>query len=228
MTKALAPTTADLKKLLDAKDGDYVAAYNQLVKSVGAELGAVHKRSTIGDRKKRWTEAVEKMDRGALAKVNKLMSTYLRKVRAQTIGLNAEPRLMTEIEADDLMEEYLALRDISEFLEVRKDEFIRQAVFAHLDIEGKDSGRIETNLGHDFCRDAVADADPILDEDALRELLTDKQRARVFVEKVTVTEEIDIKALVEEVGLELLRDYLQPGKPRSARFIVRPSKPTTK
>ena len=226
MTKALTPTTANLKTLLDSNEGDYVALYNRLVKSVGEELSAVTKRSTIADRKSRWTQAVEKMDRGALAKINKLMTTYLKKVRGQTIGLNEEPRLLTDTEADDLMEEFLALRDISEFLEVRKDEFIRAAVFAHLDIEGKDSGRVLTSLGHDFCRDAVSDADPKLDEDALKEDLTPEQIAAVFKQKVTVTEEVDLEALMKTVDLELIRKHLAPGKPRSARFAVRASKPT--
>lgn len=228
MTKALTPTTADLKALLDANEGDYVALYNNLVKSVGAELGAVTKRSTIADRKARWTDAVAKMDRGALAKINKLMTTYLKKVRGQTIGLNEEPRLLTEVEADDLMEEFLALRDISEFLAVRRDEFIRTAVFAHLDIEGKDSGRITTTLGQDFYRDTVADADPTLDEEGLKEALGPEKAALVFKEKITVTEELDIEALMKLGDLELVRDYLQPGKPRSARFGIRPTKPDTK
>ena len=227
MTKSLTPTTADLKALLDANEGDYVAAYNRLVKSVGEELTAVTKRSTIADRSKRWYDAVKSSDRGALAKINKNMKTYLQKVRAQTIGMNEEPRLLTETEADDLMEEFLALRDIQEFLTVRKDKFIREAVFAHLDIEGKESGRVETTLGHDFCRDAVSDADPDLDREALKADLTPEQVAQVFKEKVVVTEEIDYEALMKLVDLETLRTHLKPGKPRSARFAVRASKATT-
>jgi hypothetical protein len=237
MTKAIAKT--DLAALLEHADGSYVA-WSDLVKAVGADLKAKQPRSTILERQKRWTAALEAgQKRGPLAEINAKLQGFMRAIRAQTIGTNPEPRKKTSTEADDLMSAFLDLRDITEFLTAYKDQVVRPAVFAHLDVEAaeageahpeKTSGRVVTTLGMDFCRDALED-DVVVDEDGLREALGAELASEVFTEKVVVTTTLDTEALMRKAAADprlmaLIAEYLV-SKPRTARFTTRASKPAT-
>jgi hypothetical protein len=235
MTKSLAPTTADLKALLDA-EGDYVAAYNALVKSVGAELTATAKRSTIGDRLDAWRKGVVgKLDRGVVAKMNKMMTEYPKVVRAQTVDLS-EPRLLDQTEIDAVTNEALRIRDLIEVLTARKDFFVRAAVNGHVDTEAAAagdefpeyaSGRLTSTLGYDLCREA---GDPVgavkLDEDGLVENLPDEVVSAVVDEEVVVTRTVNISKLMEAAAkdpslMPVIQAHLVNGKPRLPRHVIR-------
>ena len=239
MTKTIAKT--DLQELLAAADGDYVGAWNKLVESVGAELTATAKRSTIADRKERWLKGVVgKIDRGLVAKLNKLMTNYPKIIRSQTIDL-AEPRILAQDEIDTLMAEALDRRDIIEALEARKNGYIRHAVDGHLDTEAAEagdefpefaSGRVVSTLGFDFAREAGDPVGtPVLNEEKLAEglgeLADEVFETRVVTTKVLDTEKLMKLAAANPELMLVISDALEPGKPRKPRHVIRATQPTT-
>ena len=240
MAKQLAKT--DLAEILAATDGNYVAAYRRLVAKVDEEQIAATPRPTVALRKERWRNALETMDRGVLAKINKTMSGYLKLVRSQTITSTEDPRAVTEEEAEDLAGEFIALRDIEEFLKVRRD-WIKAVVFAHLTEEfaeqGEEfpehvNGRLITSQG-DFCREATGRVDPDLDEEVLAELLGDDWEDVCTVEIIPEvrTHKLDIEKLMKKAEtnpaiLEDVRAALKPGKFKLGRMVFRPSESTEK
>ena len=235
MAKQLAKT--DLADVLALADGSYVEAYHKLVAKIDEEAVASSKRSTVADRKARWAKALSTMDRGVLAKINKTMSGYLKLVRAQPVAFSEEPRAVTEEEAESLAGEFIALRDIEEFLKVRRG-WIKDVVFAHLTEvfaeEGEEfpehvPGRLVTSLG-DFAREAVGRMDPDLDEDVLAELLGDDWED-ICDEEVVVTRKLNIEKLMKKAEsnpaiLEDVRSALKPGKFKSGRMVFRPTQTT--
>jgi hypothetical protein len=239
MTKSLAKT--DLAALLAAADGSYVEAYNRLVAKVEAEVIATSRRSTVADRKDRWSKALATMDRGVLAKINITMKGYLGQVRKQTITAAEEPRQITDEEATALMGEYLALRDIDEFLKVRR-EFMKQVIFTHLTEsfaeDGEEfpehlNGEIEVaELGHKFVRQGTGRKDPVLDEDALAEKLGDAwddvTEIEIIPEQITRRLSVERLMKVAETNpaiLEQVRKALTVGEWKNPSFVVRPITP---
>ena len=235
MTNTAQIAKTDLKALLSAVDGNYVEAYNRLVSAVADEAIVGSKRATVADRKNRWSKALAKMDRGLLAKINKTMSTYLRVVKAQTITESDAPRQLTEVEAADLMGEYLALRDITEFLATRKD-FMKTAVFAHLTEafaeQGEEfpehvNGSVEVpELGFKFCRERTGRTDPTLNEETLKELLGDDFDS-IFDVEIKEVRTLNVEKLMKLGRLEEVRAALtfDKGEWKSPAFIVRPITP---
>jgi len=236
-TKQLAKT--DLKALLAAVDGSYVEAYKRLMAATEAEIIAVSKRSTKADRRDRWSKALAKLDRGALAKINKQMQTYLRVVRNQTITAAEEPRALTEPEAQDLMGEYLALRDITEFLDVRK-AFMKSVVQAHVAEEAAAAGEafphnvngsIEVPaLGQQFCIEGSGWKPVTPDHDKLQEIFADVWDEITDVEIIPeqVVRTLNIEKLMATGRLEDIRKALpEELEPKTQRFVVRPIPPIT-
>ena len=125
-------TETGLAELLAAAKGDYVAVLNQVKEEAKAQDLAKAQRSTVAYRQQVWANAIAKLDRGLLARINKTMQTYLRVVKKNAPVTSAEgPRLLEAEEANGLMTEFLAMRDIEEFVKVRRED-IRRAVFGHL------------------------------------------------------------------------------------------------
>lgn len=212
------------------------ASYAQIVEKVKNDPQATEekKRSNLATRKAALVEAVAKSDRKVLARLRAGMRRY---VSGMADVEMTEPRVLTPTEAQDLMTEYLSRKEIDEFLASRKDT-IRDLVFAAIDEELRAKGVDEpesTNgsiyvpeLDKRFCKEGAGYKPPTLDLKRLKALLGDDAQS-VFVEKVvpaTTVEELDEDALGRLIMdkpevLERVRESLNPGQLKSARFTVR-------
>lgn len=230
---------SDLKTLLKKAGGDYVATYEGIIAEEKAKAVARAPRSTVESRKLAWKDAVAKLDRGLIAKINKTLSGYIRLVKANAEVTSAEtPRILDEAEAQSLMQEYLDLKTIEEFVKSRYEQ-IRRAAFGSmtesLAADGEEfpehiNAIIEIEeLGQKFCREGTGRKDPELDEDLLKELLGDKRWKAVSVEEVIPAQtytHLDMDKLMElarkePAVLELIRDALEVGDWKTPRLSVR-------
>jgi len=213
---------ADLKTVLSKKGGTYVLSYDEFVAEQEARAIARQPRSTIESRKEAWKRAVAKLDRHMMARANKILSGYVKKVRFNSVITSAEPHVLEESEAFDLMGEYLDLKTIEEFVKARYEE-IRQTVFGSMTEELAKEGEefpehvnhaIEVeDLGQKFCREATGRLDPQLDEERLAELLGEDRWLEVTTEEeipATVVTRLDYDKLMglvrrEPAVMEMLR-----------------------
>lgn len=229
----------DLKALLKQVDGRYVATFEGLVAEEKARAVARAPRSTVDSRKLAWKEAVAKLDRGLIAKINKTLSGYTKLVRANAEVTSAEkPRILDEDEAQSLMQEYLDLKTIEEFVKSRYEQ-IRRTAFGSMTeskaAEGEEfpehvNADIEVEeLGQKFVREGTGRKDPALDEDILESLLGDERWQAVTVKEHVPAQtftRLDMDKLMElarkePAVLELIRDALQEGDWKSPRLSIR-------
>ena len=232
-------TETGLAELLAAAKGDYVAVLNQVKEEAKAQDLAKAQRSTVAYRQQVWANAIAKLDRGLLARINKTMQTYLRVVKKNAPVTSAEgPRLLEAEEANGLMTEFLAMRDIEEFVKVRRED-IRRAVFGHLTEsfagQGEDfpehiSGSLEVpehNLR--FSREGAGRQDPDLNEDALKERLGEELFNKITTTTVIPAQEItkvSVEKLMELASedpsvMEAVRESLVLGDWKNPKLYVR-------
>lgn len=191
-------------------------------------------KNTIATRKAALKKAVADLDMERLGALGRKMSGYIDKISTPDV---VEPRPLTPLEAFNLMEEYADLREISEFLVVRR-ETMKDLVFGAIDAENSAKGLDPevTNgeipvpgLGKSFRKEGAGRTDPDLDEKKLMKVLDPEDVAKVFREEVvpattiTVLDEERLLRLAQEKPevMEKIRDALVPGKPKSPRFVVR-------
>lgn len=209
---------------------------NMLGNLTKVETPEESKKTTIDSRKSEWKEAVESLDVDRLLEVQQEMDSFIDKVRVLSKKDSDEIEL-SKAEAKDLMTEHLSNKHITEFLEARQamvKEMVFQVIDERLRKEGVENpsvvnGEIQVpELGKVFRKEGAGLKPPSLDMAKLRELLGDR------VEEVTVrktipehvVEEVDEDLLVElaqkdESIMEAIQEAAVPGKPKSARFVVR-------
>lgn len=189
--------------------------------------------STVSARKAALRESLESFDVDRLLELQTEMSRFVDLV---TLELG-EDALLPDVAKLTLMQQFLAKRDIKEFIEV-VEEKIKAFVFAHIEAEyqaaGEEdpanlNGRIEVPaLGKVFCKEAAGYTDPALNEDVLRQTLPPEVVAKVFTTReVVVTEHTfslsALMAVVEENPdlMVLVGDALDPSVPKPGRLNVR-------
>lgn len=162
-----------------------------------------------------------------------LMSSF---IDLATLDLG-DLELMTESQAHTLMTQFLAQRDIGEFMDVCRDR-IKEVVFDHLNAEfalaGEEdpssvNGSIEVpSLGKRFAREGAGYNDPSVNEVLLAEVLGDKID-EVYIEEVIPEQRVRKLSLDKLMDLidqdpkvmEKVREALIPGTPKTARLVVR-------
>ena len=209
---------------------------NMLGNLTKVETPEESKKTTIDSRKSEWKEAVESLDVDRLLEVQQEMDSFIDKVRVLS-KKDSDKIELSKAEAKDLMTEHLSNKHITEFLEARQamvKEMVFQVIDERLRNEGVENpsvvnGEIQVpELGKVFRKEGAGLKSPSLDMAKLRELLGDR------VEEVTVrktipehvVEEVDEDLLVElaqkdESVMEAIQEAAVPGKPKSARFVVR-------
>jgi len=190
-------------------------------------------KNTVATRKAALKKAVAELDMERLGVLGRRMASYIDKVCTPDI---VEPRMLTELEAFSLMEEYIDQREIAEFLTTRR-ETMKELVFGAIDAEntakGFDpeitNGEIPVpGLGKVFRKEGAGRSEPDFDEKKLRKLLGDRAD-RVYREEIIPeqrTEVLDEEALLrlaqeDPSVMEVIRESLIPGKPKNPRFVVR-------
>lgn len=191
----------ELRNLLASVDGNYVAAYDQLVgEETRRKALAEAPRATLEHRRQVWRAAVAKLDRHLLARMNKTLRGYMTMVRRNAaITASDEPRILTDAEAHDLMVEHLDMKEIEVFVATRRDD-IRRTVFGHLtesfaaageeDPENINGSIDVPELGKRFCREGTGRKDPEIDEDRLRELLGEDAWSLVTETEIIPAQEV--------------------------------------
>lgn len=229
----------EVSRLLKAAGGSYVRAYESLVRQAESEVSRPS-RSTVADRQKGWRDALAKMDRHRLADLRKRMAGYVSLIKGHELAFDEGPRPLEKQEQVQLMEEFLAFREIDEFLKVRR-EWIRSAVFSHITetlaaVTGDDgspvypnpdmeNGRIEVpEVGKAFVREGCGPRDPDLNEDLLRAQLGEETWAsvcEVHVEQRFSPEKLMKLAERDPSVLEKVKDCFVDAGWKSPRFVVK-------
>ncbi|QIG58354.1 hypothetical protein SEA_SKOG_202 [Gordonia phage Skog] len=230
--------SSDLRDILSAHDGDYAAAYREIVRAAKAADVARAPRSTVTSRRKAWEKAIKVLDRTKLAVANKTLQGYVRKVRANSEITHADPHILDVAEADALMEEFLDLKQIEDFIKARYGQ-IREAVFGSITEEAlarkaefpeHENGVVKApGTGKQFTREGAGRKDPVLNEEKLAALV-----GADTWKDVTVTEQIPAQTVVKldmdlllaaartrpEI-MECIRESLDPGAWKTPRLQVR-------
>lgn len=213
--------------------GSYVSALEWLVKDEDRRKHVARIKDTVATRKQKLREAMASSDPEVLVPLQEKMQDYVDAVAKVEMG---EPRHLTEDEARDLMREYIDRREIDEFLTTRR-EAMKDIVFTAIDFDLQEKGMDpETTggeiavpeLGKVFRKEGAGRGEPSLDEKKLRKLLgprIEKVYRSELIPAQTV-EVLDEQALMElaqddPTVMEAIRESLVPGKPKSARFVVR-------
>ncbi|QDF18628.1 hypothetical protein SEA_PUPPER_142 [Gordonia phage Pupper] len=235
-TGELAPQA--LKDILSKHEGDYAAAYREIVKQAKTADVAQAPRSTVATRRKAWEKAIKVLDRTKLATANKTLQGYVRKVRANSEITHADPHVLTADEANALMVEFLDLKQIEEFIKARYGQ-IREAAFGSITEEAlargaefpeHENGFVKAPAtGKQFTREGAGRKDPVLNEEKLAALVG----AETWKD-ITVTEHIPAQTVVKldmdlllaaartrpEI-MECIRESLDPGAWKTPRLQVR-------
>lgn len=225
---------AELAKLISAARPEHPPAEKSL--------------TTVASRKLQMRLALEEYDVDRLLELQQTMTAFVDLVtRTNTIISNdndASPVLDGE-QAKDLMLRYLERREIDEFLTTVKD-IIRESVFAHIDAvltadgvedAANTNGTLEIpELGQKFSREGAGYQDPKLDEARLKKLLGDRwddicddidipeQVIPAHTEKVLSLEKALKLSRKDPAVMEILRDCIIPGAPKTPRLWVRAMK----
>ncbi len=235
MASTIATTESDLKSILAAHGDQYVLAYDAIKEQVVADArtARVTNRSA---RVEAFKQAVARRDRGALAKANKLFQGYMRKVRvnAELSENMDEPRVLSTVEARNLMDEMLDIKEGKDTLAAREEE-VKRLAFNHLTEQfaaaGEENphlvnGSIDVpELGHRFSREGAGPGEAKLNEKSLRFLVGEDVWGQITTQ--VTTEVLDMGKLMAEatrhpVLLEHLRNSLQVGDDKLGRLNVRP------
>lgn len=234
MTSNLVET--DIRAILATADGNYVAAYDQIVGEVDKE----QRSNQIVNRKARveaFKAGIAENPRKTIAAMNKLFTDLPKKVRKNAaLSENDEPRQLTVVEASNLMDEILAIKKAKDDLTAREEE-IKRLAFGHMTeqfaADGEDfpehvNGSIDVpEHSHRFAREGAGRKDPSLDEKVLRSLVGDVVWAQISDREVEITETVNIGKLMaraahEPALLESVRRALKVGEWKSSRLNVRP------
>lgn len=226
-------TNEELTALI-ASGATYAQVLQRVLENEDRRTAFPRQRSSLAARKAAFAKAVTNNDTTVLQAIRRRMKKYIGRIAHVQMD---EPRVLTPVEAFELMGEHIDLVSIQEFLASRKDT-IKELVFASMDAKLA-AGGIDNPSAHNsaipvaelhriFKREGAGYSPPSLDEGKLRLLLGD-DADKVFDEvEVPATSylELDHERLIKlaqerpEV-MEMIRESLVPGKERSARFVVR-------
>ena len=205
----------------------------RLFDKAGAAVAVRVQRSTVTARKAELLKDLGELNATRLGELKEKMAGFIDLI---TLSFG-EAELLTEDQAELLMTQFLARRDVSEFMDVCQ-MLIKETVFNSLDAEFAAQGEDEPSLvngcievpalGKKFCREAAGPGDPKVDEDLLRQALG-AQWTEVYVETVipeTRVQTLDMDKLMALVDsdpavMEKIRDALVPGQPKPGRLFVR-------
>ena len=194
---------------------------------------AKRQSSTVAARKAALMADLADFNVGRLETLKEQMGSFVDLI---TLGLG-DVEVMTTAQAHTLMLQFLAQRDIAEFMAVCRDR-IKELAFVHLDAEFADQGEEDPSsingsidvpsLGKRFSREGAGYADPTVNEALLKAALGD-QWEQVYVRTVvpeTVVYSLSMEKLMDLVDgdpaiMEKVRDALTPGAPKTARLFVR-------
>lgn len=217
---------------LAALEGNFAKQFEEAVSEVSTKSVDASRRNTIAERKTEWAEAVAKLDVEQLAKLDATMSEYIDNL--VTLPTDA-PAALKPTEAKSLMQEYLRLETIAEFMDVRRAT-MKLLVFAHLDETvgpGENGAIVVTELGKQFKREGAGQGDPSLDMEELERLLGPDMEGLYdvveFPEEIIpahterVFSEARLIAMVQNQPekMEALKEAILPGKVKTPKFIVR-------
>lgn len=174
--------TNEVRELLKESGGSYVEAYRMLVAKREEEAIAAE-RTTVAQRKQRHITAIKQGDQDALDSLNEKFVSALETIRENQIS-TAPGKQLTHEEAVGLMQEWLDQRDMAELLAARL-LMIKEAVDNHItavnDQDGLDNPEHHNGsltvpeLGHRFTKERTGRKDSKVNENKLRELLTDEE-----------------------------------------------------
>lgn len=215
--------------------GDYARALGTILREADIAVADKVVGKNKAQRKAALAKAVANYDVETLAPLQELMQNYVDNIARIEL---TEARELTVEEKRLLMTEHESLKPIQEFLESRRDD-IREMAFAGIDAElaaggvenpATTSGKlVVAELGKKFCKEGAGYKDPSLDHKKLLKLLGDDAKKVVKVEHVPATtvttfSEEKLMELAQEKPevMELIRQALIPGAPKSPRFQVRP------
>lgn len=232
MTNAAVALT-DLQNYL--AEGDYTKALGTILRQADAVVAEKSVGKNKEQRKAALAKAVRNYDVETLAPLQELMQNYIDKMARIELE---EPRELTVQERRELMAEHEAMKPIAELLDARRDA-MKEISFASIDAalaaEGVEdpattSGKlVVAELGKKFCKEGAGYKDPSLDHKKLLKLLGEDAKKVVKVEHVpattvtTFSEEMLMKLAQEKPEvMELIRQSLIPGAPKTPRFTVRP------
>lgn len=201
--------------------------------------------ATVASRKLVMRQALEGYDVERLLKLQETMAAFVDLITTSSLLKEDAEVVLNGEQAVDLMSRYLEQREIDELMGVVK-ELIRETVFNHLDVVlnadgAKDpantNGSLEVpELGRKFCREGAGYKAPSLDEGRLEELLADRwdevcddinipeQIIPAHTDKVLSIEKALKLGRKDPAVMEILRDCVVPGTPKTPRLVVRTMK----
>jgi len=213
-------------------EAQYASQLQSTINEVATASVDATRRRTVAARKKEWATAVASLDLETLTKVETMMTEYVDKI--VTIE-TTDPRELEHSEAVSLMAEHDRMRDITEFLDTRR-EAIKTLVFAHLDktVGPGENGALKIpEMRRVFKREGAGQPDPQLNIEELVRLLgpeanrvfdvVDVPEVVVPAHTETVFSEEKLMRLIQEdpSKMELLKKAIVPGKPKTPRFVPR-------
>jgi hypothetical protein len=237
MTETTEIVATELRTLLANAGGDYVRAYDALVAAETTKV-LVAKKTTVEHRKQAWRNALAKKDKGVLATAYTVMRGYVAKARKNAPVVDAEPSVLDENEALNLMSQFIDLRNIEVMVKADR-EAIKERVMASmtedLAAQGEEfpehvNASIDVpQLGYRFAREGTGRQDPGVDEAKLAGLLGDDlwhQVTTVEIIPERKVRKLDIGLVMEAARqdpsiLEKLRNSLKVGGWKSPSFTIR-------
>ena len=178
-------TPSDVKSLIK-EAGSYVDAYRLLVARREEEAIAVE-RTTVAQRKQAHVNAIRQDDALFLEEMDAKFVSALEQIRSNEIA--TEPGKMLSLEeAVGLMQEWLDQRDMAELLAARLT-MIKEAVSNHIttekELEGVDNPEHQNGslavpeLGYRFAKERCGRKDTDVNQEKLRELLSEEEWEQV-------------------------------------------------
>lgn len=233
----------EIRNLLAAAGGDYVAAYDRLVSQANENAIYEEQRSTSSARKLAWRSALARRDRGQLRKAYETMRSYVKLAKTNSDIVEQDPSVLSPAESRSLMQQFIDLRNIEVMVKADR-EAIKDRVFASMTEELAAKGEefpentnasIDvTDLGYRFDRYGAGRYNPELDEATLRESLGEDvwdkvTRLEIIPEQKIRTLDYGLLIQVahnhpELAVLEKVRGALILGAWKKPSFTIRPLK----
>lgn len=208
----------------------------KIVKEQEKTLVKKSNKNTVATRKEKLRESIDKVDVDALVKIQEEMDSFVNKMNLVHTKNDLDVLLVDD---DSLMDEIITLKNIQEFLDVRRD-MIKEIVFEKINnkirVEDPDNDDVEnTNgfievdeLGKKFCREGAGRGEPTLDIDKIKEVFGDdalefvKQEIIPEQRKEVIDEDLFVGFLAKNPdAITKVSEAIVPGKLRSPRFVVR-------
>ena len=230
------PIETGLAKLRDSEIAKLIAEAKPEVPTADVE------KTTVASRKLQMRQSLEGYDVERLLEMQQTMTQFIDLVTQTSLMIEDDSPVLDGERAKDLMSRYLEQREIDEFMGTVKD-LIRETVYAHMDAVlaadgAKDpantNGTLEVpELGKRFSREGSGYKDPSLDEGRLQELLGDRwdevcddivipeQVIPAYTDKVLSVEKALKLGRKDPSVMEVLRDCIIPGAPKTPRLWVR-------